>query len=718
MVQRSQSRLVQFSVLLVCGLLLAACGAAPGPGASAPGSSAPGSSTTGSNGPGGSAPIASSTPLVSSSQIDGLSDFTALTPPPDPESGPVPPPEPATKPVTGQLGLGAAVSLAQGSIDSTGGSIKVAKPGDPLDGLTITAAAGTYTSAVSFSVSEHSISPAASMVGITPISPLISIDNGGVITTGDPLTVTVPVTVPAGAKVLALYYHGKTGAIDPLPIVAQDASSVTFAASHFSDVFLAQADPSKILPTVDSGFRPGVDDWEFTNYGSFVATNGHCEGQSVSEIWYYESQRQGAGASPLYGLYDNNGAPDKTPTLWQDDSSGYRFVSSIQASPISVPAVYNHYKALDHDGALTYDLLWTAIGLSGEPQLVTITDAAGGHGHAIVAYRVTPTRVYVADPNYPGHLRTIAYDAASGVLGPYSSGDNAGSIAAGGGVSYTHFSYVPSAASASDEAISAAWAEFEANKSGDAVFPAYSLEVWTGLDENGKDVWEPLDKSYQTSEAKLRVRLVVPSGQGSLRIYRGSTGISAWNKELTVDLKDGLNDLGFYEMGVAGGSWKYVNFLRIAVTKGEIDINGTWTGTLTFTEINADAAAEKEAKDQGCDLAIIEALRGKVLPMTLELTADKEGVGEGVMTIDASAVVPSDSSDESSDNSPKPVTLPLKYAKGVISFDFGDQCGKGNTCAMTGTPTVVDKVDTITGTINVTGTGYSAKAEWTVTRDK
>ena len=66
--------------------------------------------------------------------------------------------------------------------------------------------------------------------------------------------------------------------------------------------------------TVDSGFRPGVDDWQFTNYGSYVAPTGHCEGQSVSAIWYYVNQRLGGGASPLYGLYDDNGGNRPRPS--------------------------------------------------------------------------------------------------------------------------------------------------------------------------------------------------------------------------------------------------------------------------------------------------------------------------------------------------------------------------------------------------------------------
>ena len=694
-------------------LLVAACG---GSGPVAPGSSAAGSAMPGSSAPasaGATSPVA---PLPSVPLVDGLTDPSALEAP-ILEQGDVPAAEPATQPVKGELTLQTATTLATQTIGSGGGSIRIARPGDPLDGLTITVPAGTYAADVAFTVRERAISSSTFGAGIAPISPLISIENGGATAGGEPVRVTIPATVPAGATVLGLYYQGAGGTLDPLPIVAQDAGSVTLAAAHFSDLLLALVDWTKIAATVDSGFRPGADDWQFTNYGSFVAPGGHCEGQSVTAIWYYTHQRRGGGASPLYGLYDNNGAEPRTPTFWPDDADGYRFASSVQADPIAAGAVYTFFHGLDTaSGRLTYNLFRAAIGLTGEPQLIAIADAAGGHGHAMVVYRVTPTRLYVADPNYPGRLRTVAYDPATGVLGPYSSGDNAGAIAAGGATSYARFAYIPAGASSSDAAVAAHWTEFEGGKSGDAAFPAYGLEVWTGKDQDGNDTWEPLGTSYATPDAKLRVRLVVPAGgQGDLRIFAGSTALSAWGTELTVELKDGLNDLGFYEMGVAGGAWRYVDFQRVAVTKGLMDINGTWTGTLTFTDIAADAAAQKEAKDQGCDLAILEALRGKALPMTLDLTADKAGVGEGTFVIDTTSINPVEGSTPSP---PEPVTLQLTFAKGLITFDFGDQCGGGSSCAMSGTPAVVAGVDTIEGTMGVKGSGYSAAAEWTVTRDR
>ena len=64
------------------------------------------------------------------------------------------------------------------------------------------------------------------------------------------------------------------------------------------------------------------------------------------------------------------------------------------------------------------------------------------------------------------------------------------------------------------------------------------------------------------------------------------------------------------------------------------DINGTWTGTFTFTdfEITDESAAEEE----GCTPVNAQELIGKPLPMTIEITVDEIGQGTATMLIDGS----------------------------------------------------------------------------------
>ncbi|MGC8634287.1 MAG: hypothetical protein ACP5VP_06430 [Candidatus Limnocylindrales bacterium] len=551
----------RFAALLVTATLFGACGA---PSIGSDGS--PGASD--SPGPGADSELAPRD--ISGAAADAADNPGDLpAPPADPESGDVPPAEPATPAVTGQLTLGSRTSLASQTIGAGGGSIKVARPGDPLDGLVITVPSGTYAADVLFAVSEQSISGSSFGAGIRPISPLISIDNGGVVAGGAPVLVTIPATVPADATAVGLYYDAAGGMLHPLAVSSSDTRSVTLAAAHFSDIFLALIDMGALPATVDSGFRPGVDDWEFPNYGSYVAPDGHCEGQVDSEIWYYVNQRRGAGASPLYGLYDNNGAPDRTPTFWQDDSDGYRLASTVQAGPHTNPGVWQDFSNLDNSGTVTYDLLRLAIGLTGEPQELGIWDAAEGQGHAIAVYRVTPTRVYVADPNYPGRLRTIRYDAATGALGPYSSGDSAGSIATAGAVSYTHFAYIPVAAAHSAATMASLWAELEANAAGNTTFPSYRLLASSGKDAAGKDVWVPLVDGFETNRTSLPIQVtrLDDAAATSMAVYLGTatTMRGSWGWFQTLNLAPGENSFGMLIYAKKGDAWHYVDFVRLTV---------------------------------------------------------------------------------------------------------------------------------------------------------
>ena len=513
------------------------------------------------------------------------SSGTAIAPTdalPAPETGDVPVAE-STPPLTGALALGAAGDASPTAVPAAGGTVGAA-------GFSIVFPQGALGADASVSISTTPITgvPSGAYGGaLTPVTDLYTIDLGSAALAA-PATVTLSIKMPTtpvtGAVAMAFYYDGNTGEIWPLATISSDATSIVALAPHFSSIFAALVDLAKLPTTVDSGFRPGLDDWQFTNYGSYVAPHGHCEGQVVSELWYYTNQRQHAGASGLYGLYDNNGAPDKTPTFWPDDSDGYRLASVVQSDGVAVPSLYLFMRGWDlatqtvkgAPDAQTYALLRAAIGISGQPQELAISDAAGKSSHAILVYRVTPETVYVADPNYPGHLRTIHYDAASGKLGPYNSGDNAKAIAASGQTSYAHFAYIPTGSRTSDMAMAARWAQFSAGTSGNGTFPGYALVVSNGQDASGEDVWEPLKDGYTTSDSTMKVGLSALSDNApsKMYVYPGTSStptrgeLFAW---LNVDLVKGDNPFGFrvYGQVAATGDWEYVNFVRLTVRRAD-----------------------------------------------------------------------------------------------------------------------------------------------------
>jgi hypothetical protein len=709
-------RFTRLAAVAAVAILLAGCGdAGPTPTPGATGAAAPPAHGAPAAASGEPVPAQSPTgPLATPESVDGSAMTLGLVPP-DPGEGDVPPVEPATTAIKAVVTPGAPVRVAEGTIGPEGGEIAITATGDPLDGALVTVPAGTYAKPVPFTVTSRAFPDGETAPGFTAVSGLLGVDNGGAVTGGDPVLVTIPLrgTVGADADVVGLYY-GQDGALEVLPVVEQTGTTATVAAQHFSEVFVAVADWSKVPATVDSGFRPGIDDWQFPNYGSYIAPTGHCEGQSSTAIWYYQTVRANGG-SPLHGLFDDNGS-EATPDFWQDDSDAYRFASTVQASAVSDLATYNRFKSMRAlDGTVAYNAFRAAIATSGQPQLVGIWDSEGGHAHTMIVYRVTPTRLYVADPNYPARLRTIRFDAATGKLGPYSSGDNAGAIAAAGSTSYTQFALLPRAASADDALIGARYADLEANASGNGAFPNLVLQAWTGKDQAGKDRWTDLTPDYKTADTKLRVRLASKGGASpvaSMRAFAGytSTPASPWGLDLTVDLKDGPNDLGFSIVGKVGNTWQYIDFERVTVTKGPVDINGAWKGTITFHDIEIDEAARKKAEADGCDFKILEAVDGVPLPVTLRIT-EADGSGTAVMTVDPRKAT-------GTEDEPDPVTMPIEYdtASGVITFDLSGTCGTEASCTMEGEALVVEGAETITASIGMTSKDYSAQADLEVLR--
>ncbi len=506
---------------------------------------------------------------------------------PDPEPGLIPGPE-TTPVLTGSLPLGApSASPVEGSIPAAGGTFQ-ATFAESQGSVSFEAPAQAFAADAQVSVAETPIGaldPDAYGGILKPVTPLYTIDVGA----NEPLlpvTVTLayapPANVPAGSVAMAFYYDSATGRVTPLTPLDSDGTSVRALASHFSAIFGAIVDMAKLPAIVDSGFRPGVDDWQFPNYGSYVAPKGHCEGQALSAIWYYNTQRRAAGASPLYGLYDNNGAAEKTPAFWKDDSQGYRLASSVQASPKANRFTNDFFRTLGFAATNKrpiYDAFRLAIAFSGQPQLIDIWNADNTAGHAMIVYRVSPQRIYVADPNYPRALRTIAFDAATGELAPYSSGDSVASIVSGNAVSYTRFAYVPAESSAGSAAIASNWSDLEANTAGDAVFPGIELFVSTETDATGEKIWDPLPNGYTSPTDSIDIGLgkLTDGSVSTMWIYPigTTTPIGDWSPTQTVKLNPGDNQLGLLVYGKKDGEWSYVDFVRITVTSSPVPTAAT-----------------------------------------------------------------------------------------------------------------------------------------------
>lgn len=223
-------------------------------------------------------------------------------------------PQGTTRGPTGTISTGPEVDIATQNISPSGGVVEVTKPGDPLDGFVISVPPNSYADSRTFKVSSAPITRQTFGDDIDPISPMITVENGGGYADGV-MYVRVPVKVPEDSFAMGFIYDEKTGQLTGIPLATADAESVTLAATHFCSFFISKIKKALLQNGVDSGFRPGIDDWQFRNDGSYIARGGHCEGQALTALWYYCTQPDGKDMC-LYGRYDNNGNQPATPDLW------------------------------------------------------------------------------------------------------------------------------------------------------------------------------------------------------------------------------------------------------------------------------------------------------------------------------------------------------------------------------------------------------------------
>ena len=481
-------------------------------------------------------------------------------------------------PVDGRLELGPAEFMGEGTVGPGGGEVLGS------DGLRISVSPGAYDRDVPYRIERKPVIRSTFPDWIQPVSPLYVVSNGGE-SAFRPITVEVPIAIPADGFAMGLFYDEETGRIEAMPLVDIDERSVTVASAHFSSfvvVLLPGWDPGNpAVGTVDTGFRPGVDDWPFVNYGSYVAPAGHCGGQSMSVMWYFIEKRLN-GAAALYDAYDNNGAA-ATPAFWQDDSEGYRLASAVQEDLATgwVDPVLQGYLVHIPRNDLQYTAFMAAMAITGQPQFVGIWNSQTGAGHHMVVYGGDPTGLLVADPNYPAQVRKIPWDSVTGRLGPYDSAANA----AAPGIVFDEIGFLGLDALVNWSAIANHWAALETQTAGDGVFPGYTLLI---PDPTGA-AWSPLGPAASPAAERFTVTAQMPGIPWRLTVY-GPSGPVAGQQEqpVDIDLPSGTHDVGVLIEAVPPGatSWSYIDYVDVVVTTG--GVTPTAQPTVPSTDPNLD----------------------------------------------------------------------------------------------------------------------------------
>jgi hypothetical protein len=490
----------------------------------------------------------------------------------------------------GKLVLGSQQAVVAVDIPATGGSIAVTDPASQIPGLKVSVPSGAYGTKTNFKVSTTAIEKHTFGKGFTPITPLITIDNGHGFA-NQPMTVTIPIKISKDEFAMAFYYDKSNGELEGIPIVSLSENQIIITTSHFSDMVVSKTPKSELDNIkIDTGFKPGVDDWQFRNNGSFIAPDGHCAGQSITSMWYYYEKYKKAGERRLYGRFDNNDSGTGTIDFDLDDSWSYRYVSVVQKSIGSGIGTGLFRKFTGTNDSLTFYAFAYSMLLTSTPQFTGIYryDQTGkiAGGHALVVYRIEENIIYVADPNYPGDAtRSIVYDTKTNKFIPYESGENAEEIKKGNSKTYAGIGYWAVSAMIDWDVVGKEYDKMVKGQSGNDVFPKFELYYVKSVDATGWESYEKCGSGITISEeetakinpewkGQLRFKIVGQYDNQRYYLYRGTIriefpihGLSSRNYyPILVTLAKGVNDLGFYSTAVIDGKEKYVDFKRFKVT--------------------------------------------------------------------------------------------------------------------------------------------------------
>lgn len=515
-----------------------------------------------------------------------------------------------SNPVTTETGakkiqIDSTLLLATQNVGVSGGTITVSSAASPLRGMEIRVPANAYTTSQNFTVTSSAI--VAQTVGrnFNPVSPLITIGNGGGYS-DSMITVKVPVHLAKGQFAMGFFYNMQTGQLEGLPLLALTDSSVTVGTRHFQsstatspamhkraagdvkvgDLVISAVNIGTLasLGEIKSEYEIKVDDWEFTNYGSYppAARNGHCLGQSLTSMWYYYERKLDAGDPPLYGRFKET--PSLTYQLWQDDPRGYRFASVVQCDDnIHDNGIWAPLSDFLHDkdnDSLSWYAFAYSIHVTQQPQLVVIYSSQGG-GHAMVVYAVNMASGYleIADPNHPG-VSDRAINYTNGQFETYQSGLSAASPS----IPFEYIGYLGKTSMVKWDNIAGHYEELMAKTIGDGVFPSYQLfYLDTGnnwVEIKGDSVVVPNDSLIMDAVASCEAAMNLGTNDQYLQLFDvNAVALSeiGGGKFAKIGLKPGLNRIGAYIAGVYNTdathiSWDFIDFKWLDIWQSKLAI--------------------------------------------------------------------------------------------------------------------------------------------------
>lgn len=526
--------------------------------------------------------------------------------------------------------LGTETQLSQ-TQQGAGSVVTISKPGNQLNGMTITIPNDAFSGSRPFTVTSFEIKSHKFGSNVNPITPLIRVASSGGYANGI-YEIKIPITLPQGEIPLVFIYDEQTGKLEPMIVQHYGASSVTVLTRHFttssihpkslykhdnvnlqglteySSFFVSSLNESLLnaAGTISTGFTVGVDDWEFVNWGSFISPGGHCAGQSIGAMWYWYEKKSKTGEK-LFNKFSDN------PNLWQDNARGYRFSSVLQSDllPQSLFTGFmrNTIRLDTNIDKMKFLTTAGALYVTHEPLYISIAYQDGVYsdnkpkyaGHAIVCYGVSMNekKLLISDPNTPNNAQSI--ELINDRFKPYQSKLN-------GNANSMHFPFISPMAKTSliDWAkIESRYTELLNGTIGNDKFPAYTTYVISTPDI-------PLTNNYVTTNDTLRLYTDCPTApwgwnvDGKRRILTtiyNSNGnaiqINEGSGLYRVQLSEGDNKLGVLVEGQQGPDasnldacfvdfkWITVKYSKITLAVNPSEYNGivgkenSWDAVIT-----------------------------------------------------------------------------------------------------------------------------------------
>ena len=193
---------------------------------------------------------------------------------------------------SGKLAFGTTTKLAGETVSPQGGTLVIEKSGSSLDGMQLTVPEGAYEAETTFDITETEIKTHDLGDLFTPVTPLITVENGHGFA-AVPMQLTIPIKIADDEFAMGFYYDRETGTLEGIPATELTNGSITLLTRHFSEIVVSKVRTDRIMDEVDTGFRPGRDDIQVPNYGSWLNPGGHCAGQTFCNIVYWKYHKAG-----------------------------------------------------------------------------------------------------------------------------------------------------------------------------------------------------------------------------------------------------------------------------------------------------------------------------------------------------------------------------------------------------------------------------------------